>query len=96
MTADLAGGLGAIALFAVPGFALTELFPGLRRRPLPRRAAYGYLLGVATVAGGLYALSHLGGVPLRQPAVWAAAAAPALAGAAAGLLRRRRVWASAR
>jgi hypothetical protein len=53
VTADLAGGLGAIALFAVPGFALTELFPGLRRRPLPRRAAYGYLLGVATVAGGL-------------------------------------------
>jgi len=96
VTADLAGGLGAIALFAVPGFALTELFPGLRRRPLPRRAAYGYLLGVATVAGGLYALSHLGGVPLRQPAVWAAAAAPALAGAAACLLRRRRVWASAR
>ncbi|HYL05108.1 MAG TPA: hypothetical protein VE075_03660 [Thermoanaerobaculia bacterium] len=88
MAADLAGGLGAVALFAVPGFALTELFPSLRRRPLPRRAAYGYLLGVAAVAGSLYALSHLCGVPLRPPAVWAAAAVPALAGVTASLLRR--------
>jgi hypothetical protein len=88
--ADFAGGLGAVALFAVPGYGLTEIFPALRRRPLPRRAAYGYLLGVAVVAGGLYALSHLCGVPLRPPAVWAAAAAPALAGLAAGLWRRLR------
>jgi hypothetical protein len=88
--ADLGGGLGAVALFAVPGYGLTELFPALRRLPLPRRAAYGYLLGVAAVAGSLYALSHLCGVPLRPPAVWAAAAAPALAGLAAGLLRRLR------
>ncbi|MBV8200929.1 MAG: glycosyltransferase family 39 protein [Acidobacteria bacterium] len=90
MPADLAGGLGAVALFAVPGYGLTELLPTLRRRPLPRRAAYGYLLGVAAVAGGLYALSHCCGVPLRPPAVWATAAAPALAGLAAGLVRRRR------
>ncbi|HEV3459092.1 MAG TPA: hypothetical protein VHG32_21275 [Thermoanaerobaculia bacterium] len=89
MPADLAGGLGAVALFAVPGYGLTELLPGLRRRPLPRRAAYGYLLGVAAVAGSLYALSHLGGVPLRPPAIWAAAAAPALLGLTAALLRRR-------
>jgi hypothetical protein len=88
--ADLAGGLGAVALFAVPGYGLTELFPTLRRQPLARRAAYGYLLGVAAVAGGLYALSHLCGVALRPPAVWAVAAAPAIAGLAAGLLRRRR------
>lgn len=90
MAADLAGGLGAVALFAVPGYGLTEFFPTLRRRPLPRRAAYGYLLGVAAVAGGLYVLSHAGGVPLRPPAVWATAAAPALAGLAAFLVRRRR------
>jgi hypothetical protein len=88
--ADLAGGLGAVALFAVPGYALTELSPTLRRLPPPRRAAYGYLLGVAAVAGSLYALSHLCGVPLRPPAVWATAAAPALAGLAAGLLRQLR------
>ncbi len=90
MAADLAGGLGAVALFAVPGYGLTELLPTLRRQPLARRAAYGYLLGVTAVAGGLYALSHLCGVALRPPAVWATAAAPALAGLAAGLLRRRR------
>jgi hypothetical protein len=90
VAADLAGGLGAVALFAVPGYGLTELFPTLRRRPLPRRAAYGYLLGVATMAGGLYALSHLGGVPLRPPMVWATAAVPALAGLAAGVRRRLR------
>jgi hypothetical protein len=90
VAADLAGGLGAVALFAVPGYGLTELFPTLRRLSLPRRAAYGYLLGVAAVAGGLYALSHACGVPLRPPAVWATAAAPALAGLAAGLVRRRR------
>jgi Dolichyl-phosphate-mannose-protein mannosyltransferase len=89
VAADLAGGLGAVALFAVPGYGLTELFPTLRRESLPRRAAYGYLLGVAAVAGGLYALSHGFGVPLRPPAVWATAAAPALAGLAAGLVRRR-------
>lgn len=93
MAADLAGGLAAmsaVALFAVPGYCLTELLPTLRRLPFARRAAYGYLLGVAAVAGGLYALSHACGVPLRPPAVWATAAAPALAGLAAGLIRRRR------
>jgi hypothetical protein len=90
VAADLVGGLGAVALFAVPGYGLTELFPTLRAKPLARRAAYGYLLGVAGVAGGLYALSHACGVPLRAPAVWATAAAPALAGLTAGLVRRRR------
>ena len=90
MSVDLSGGLGAVALFAVPGYGLTELFPGLRRLPPPRRAAYGYLLGVTAVAGGLYALSHVCGVPLRRPAVWAVAAAPALAGLAAALVRRLR------
>jgi len=91
VAADFAGGLGAIALFAVPGYGLTELFPTLRRQPLPRRTAYGYLLGVAAVAGGLYALSHVCGVALRPPAVWATAAVPALAGLGARLLRRRQL-----
>jgi len=95
VTAELAGGLGAVALFAVPGYGLTELFRTLRRQPLPRRLAYGYLLGVAAVAGALLALSHAAGVPLRPPAVWATAAAPALAGLVAGLVRRRRAGAAA-
>jgi hypothetical protein len=89
MTAELSGGLAAVGLFAVPGFALTELFPGLRAKPLARRAAYGYLLGVAAVAGALYVLSHVFDVPLRPPAVWTTAALPVLAGLAAALVRRR-------
>ncbi|HLX09985.1 MAG TPA: hypothetical protein VKY89_19180 [Thermoanaerobaculia bacterium] len=90
MTGELAGGLGAVALFAVPGYGLTELFPTLRRLRPPLRLAYGYLLGVAAVAGALFALSHVAGVPLRPPAVWASVGAPALAGLAAGLWRRHR------
>jgi hypothetical protein len=85
---ELTGGLGAVALFAVPGYGLTELLPPLRRLPAARRIAYGYLLGVAAVAGGLYFLSHALGVPLRPPVVWTTAALPALAGLAAGLARR--------
>jgi hypothetical protein len=88
MAAELAGSLGAVGLFAVPGYSLTELFPALRRLPAPRRTAYGYLLGVAAVAGSLYFLSHACGVPLRAPAVWATAAAPVAAGLAAALARR--------
>lgn len=73
--ADFACALGAILLFALPGLALTRLFPVLRGLPLPRRAAYGYLLGLAAVAGGLYVLSFLG-VPLRRPAIFTLAALP--------------------
>jgi hypothetical protein len=90
MPVDVAGGLGAIALFAVPGYGVTELMPSLCRLPPPRRAAYGYLLGVAVVAGSLYALSHFGGVPLRRPAIGLAAALPTLAGLAWNLVRRVR------
>lgn len=88
MAAELAGSLGAVGLFAVPGYSLTELFPTLRRLPAARRVAYGYLLGVAAVAGSLYFLSHACGVPLRAPAVWATAAAPVAAGLAAAIVRR--------
>ncbi len=90
MPADLAGGLGAVGLFAVPGYGLTALLPILRRKPLARRAAYGYLLGVGWLAGLLYALSHFLGVPLRPSAIWAIAAVPVAAGAAAAALRRLR------
>jgi hypothetical protein len=90
MPVELASGLGAVALFAAPGYALTELVPELRRLPPARRAAYGYLLGVSAVAGTLYTFSHLLGVPLRPPAVWTAAAVPCLAGLAAAVTRRLR------
>jgi hypothetical protein len=88
MAVELAGGLGAIGLYAVPGYALTELFPQLRRLPVPRRAGYGYLLGVATIAGSLYLLSHASAVPLRPPAIWSAAATFLLL----GLVARGRRW----
>jgi hypothetical protein len=90
MAVELAGGLGAVTLFAVPGYALTELLPPLRRMPVTARAAYGYLLGVGVVSGTLYAGSHVAGLPLRAPAIWTAAALPALAGAVAAVVRRVR------
>ncbi|HVT61853.1 MAG TPA: glycosyltransferase family 39 protein, partial [Thermoanaerobaculia bacterium] len=64
--------------------------PPLRRLSPARRAGYGYLLGVAAVAGTLYAASHVCGVPLRTPAVWTTAALPTFAGLLAAVLRRTR------
>lgn len=69
MFLDLFAGLGCVALFTLPGLSLTRLIPALRRLPLPRQAAYGYLLGLAALGMGLYALSFLG-VPLRRPAIF--------------------------
>lgn len=82
--------LGGVLLFAAAGLGAAELFPGLRSLPLGRRLGYAYLLGIALVAGSLWVLSHVFGVPLRRPAIWACAAVPALAGLAARVLRRRR------
>jgi hypothetical protein len=73
MAVELGGALGELALFAVPGTALTELVPAVRAMGWPRRLAYGYLLGVAAIAGTLYALSHTLAVPLRAPAIWTTA-----------------------
>lgn len=71
---EVLASFGGVALFAVPGLALAGLFPGLRAIPWMRRLGYGFLLGVAALAGSLYALSTLFEVPLRRPAVFAAAA----------------------
>lgn len=90
---ELLANLAGIALFAVPGFALTGLFPGLRAIPWLRRLGYGYLLGIATVAGILYILSALLEVPLRRPAIFGTAAALAtvsLAGWLRALSRKKR------
>ncbi|MFP5286364.1 MAG: hypothetical protein ACLGI9_11555 [Thermoanaerobaculia bacterium] len=72
---EVLASFGGVALFAVPGLALAGLFPGLRAIPWMRRLGYGFLLGVAALAGSLYALSALFEVPLRRPAVFATAAA---------------------
>ncbi|HEX3127378.1 MAG TPA: hypothetical protein VH394_08615 [Thermoanaerobaculia bacterium] len=77
---NLAASLSGIALFAVPGMALTGFFPSLRAVPWTRRAGYGYPLGVAAVAGSLYMLSALLSVPIRRPAVFGVAAALTAAG----------------
>lgn len=79
--------LGGVLLFAAAGLGGAELFPGLRSLPLSRRLGYAYLLGIALVAGSLWALSHVFGVSLRRPAIWACAAVPALAGLVARGLR---------
>lgn len=90
---ELLAHLAGVALFAVPGLALTGLFPGLRATPWLRRLAYGHLLGIAVLAGALYALSALFGVPIRRPAVFGTAAVLTLAGIAGWLraLPERRV-----
>ncbi|HVS00987.1 MAG TPA: hypothetical protein VMW27_30495 [Thermoanaerobaculia bacterium] len=88
MAADPLASLGAILLFAVAGLGLTGLLPGLLATAFPSRLGYAYLLGVAWVAGLLYALSHLFGVPLRAPAVFTVALIPP-ALALPALLRRR-------
>ncbi len=90
MIAEGAAGLGGVALFAAAGWGISALSPTLRRLPAPRRLGYAYLLGLAAVAGSLYALSHWAGVPLDGAAAWTAATLPALLGPAAALGRRWR------
>jgi hypothetical protein len=90
---ELLASLGGVALFVIPGFALTGLFPGLRDIPWMRRLGYAFLLGVATLAGSLYALSALLEIPLRRPAIFGTAAALTalgLAGWVRALARRER------
>ncbi len=87
MNAVLAS-LGGVALFLAAGLGLAELVPAVRTLPWPRRLAWAYLLGIAGLAGSLYALSHFLDVPLRRPAILATAAALALVGIAARVARR--------
>lgn len=79
---ELLGNLGGVALFALPGLALTGLFPTLRSLPSLRRLGYGYLLGIAAVAGSLYFLSALLHVPLRRPVIFSVAAVMTVVGLA--------------
>ena len=85
----VAANLGGVALVALPGLGIAELFAPLRRLPLLRRLGYSYLLGVLVLGGSLFAGSHLFGIPLRRPAILAAALAPALLGLIVRLRRER-------
>jgi hypothetical protein len=85
--ASVAANLGGVALFALPGLGLAELFAPLRRLSLGRRLGYAYLLGVLAVAGALFAASHLLGVPLRRPAIAVAAFMPVALGLAVRTVR---------
>jgi hypothetical protein len=74
--ARIVASLGSVALFASCGFALTSFVPSLRKKPLARRLAWAYLLGLAYVGVALYALSHWAGFGLRRGTVLAACAVP--------------------
>ncbi len=85
--AAVAANLGGVAIFALPGLGVAEIFAPLARLAWWRRLGYGYLLGVVAVGGLLFAASHLLGVPLRRPAIAAAVLLPMAAGAMAHALR---------
>ncbi|HEV7515755.1 MAG TPA: hypothetical protein VGR07_05590, partial [Thermoanaerobaculia bacterium] len=96
--AEVGAGLGAVALFVAAGAGLLEIAEvmGLRRLPWGARLGYAYLLGVAWVAGGLYAGSHLFELPLNRTNTLVLAALPVASGLAACALRARhgRGWPS--
>ena len=80
--------LGTVAFFATSGFALTGFVPSLCRKPLARRFAWAYLLGLAYVGVTLYALSHWAGFGLRRGTILAVSAVPVALAAWRGRLVR--------
>jgi hypothetical protein len=86
--ARIVASLGSVALFAACGFALTSFVPSLRRKPLARRLAWAYLLGLAYVGVALYALSHWAALDLRRGTVLAVSAVPIVLAAWRGRLFR--------
>ena len=72
-------GLGTILLFLLPGAGLAVLLLGARVRGA-LRVACAYLLGLAWVAGGLYALSHVFSASIRRTTVLMLALPPTIAG----------------
>jgi hypothetical protein len=89
--AETGAGVGGVLLFLLTGLGLVELLERLGMDRLRRapRLGYAYLLGVAWVAGGLYAGSHLFELPLNRTSTLVLAGVPALAGLAVRLARRR-------
>jgi hypothetical protein len=86
--ARIVASLGSVALLAACGFALTSFVPSLRGKPLVRRLAWAYLLGLAYVGITLYALSHWVGFDLRRGTVLAVVAVPIALAALRGRLGR--------
>ena len=87
--AEVGAGLGGIALFTAAGAGLLEVARrlGLCRLALGPRLAYAYLLGIAWVAGGLYAGSHLSKLPLNRTSTLVLAGLPVAVGLLAFALR---------
>lgn len=91
MTLDaVAANLGGVALVAIPGLGLSELFEPLRRLPFLRRLGYSYLLGLLVLGGALFAASHFLDIPLRRPAILVVTLVPAVLGLIARHRRRPR------
>lgn len=57
---------GGIALFLLAGNGLFRFIPALRERPILRRLAYMWFLGIGSVGLLLFALDHVAGVPLQR------------------------------
>jgi hypothetical protein len=86
---DAAAGIATAALFLAAGWGWTEIAASLRRLPLAARLGWAYLLGMAWVAGGGFALSWAQVATLRTATFAALAAVPVVVGAAARLRRAR-------
>ncbi|MEO6324518.1 MAG: hypothetical protein ABIT01_12635 [Thermoanaerobaculia bacterium] len=78
-------GLGGVLFFLVAGNGLASCFPVLRSVRRGGRLGISYLLGVASVSGAVYALSHLFRTPIRTASI-----GTALVFIGAGLVTRLR------
>lgn len=82
----LVAALASLLTVLLPGLALTDLVPELRRRGAAERFAYAFLLGTAWTGAALFAANHLAGLPLAGVAFVAVPALPV----ALALVRRWR------
>jgi hypothetical protein len=82
--APVAPSLAAAAIVAASGFALADLVPALRTRPVLARLGWAWILGCAWLGGGGYAASHVLHLPLRRGVLLTLALLPV----AAALARR--------
>lgn len=85
-------GFAGVAMFLAAGLGISAWIPALRERGRLVRSAYGYLLGVAWMAGGAWLLSHAFGCPLRRTLFVALLLPPVGAGLLGILARRSARW----
>ncbi len=57
---------GGILIFLATGWGLIQLLPALRRKGILPRTGYAYLLGIASLSSGSWALSYFARVPLKR------------------------------